>query len=88
MINLFTLNLILKDRFGIIIEIMNIFSEFNLNISKLNTTVNKDGSVKMDITILDGPYMDTLIAKLKGLEFVSSAKVNRGLFTLPFIGDK
>lgn len=83
-----TLNLILKDRFGIIIEIMNIFSEFNLNISKLNTTVNKDGSVKMDITILDGPYMDTLIAKLKGLEFVSSAKVNRGLFTLPFIGDK
>ena len=83
-----TLNLVLKDRFGIIIEIMNIFSEFNLNISKLNTTVNKDGSVKMDITILDGPYMDTLIAKLKELEFVSSAKVNRGLFTLPFIGDK
>ncbi len=83
-----TLNLVLKDRFGIIIEIMNIFSEFNLNISKLNTTVNKDGSVKMDITILDGPYMDTLISKLKELEFVSSAKVNRGLFTLPFIGDK
>lgn len=83
-----TLNLILKDRFGIIVEIMGVFSEFNLNISKLNTVVNKDGSVKMDITVLDGSYIDTLISKLKQFEFVESVKVNRGLFTLPFIGDK
>ena len=79
------MNLILKDRFGIIVEIMNVFSSFNLNISKLNTIVNKDGSVKMDITILDGPYLDNLMAKLKELDFVESVKVNKGLFNLPFM---
>lgn len=84
-----TLNLILKDRFGIIVEIMGVFSEFNLNISKLNTIVNKDGSVKMDITVLDGSYIDNLILKLKEFEFVESVKVNKGLFSLPsFIADK
>ncbi len=74
------LNLILKDRFGLLIDILNVFNEFNLNVSKLNTKVQKDGSVKMDISILDGPYLEKLARKLKTLDSVESVKVSRGLF--------
>jgi (p)ppGpp synthase/HD superfamily hydrolase len=74
------LKLILKDRFGLLIDILNIFSEFNLNVSKLNTKVQRDGSVKMDITILDGPYIDELERKLKNLDSVDNVKISKKLF--------
>lgn len=70
----------LKDRFGVLIDILNIFSEFNLNISKLNTKVNKDGSVKMSITIIDGPYIDGLVKKLKELDCVINVIAYSGIF--------
>ena len=75
-----SLNMILKDRFGILIDILNIFSQFNLNVSKLNTKVQRDGSVKMDITIVDGPHIERLVKAIKKLDFVESIKVSRGIF--------
>jgi len=74
------LNLILKDRFGIIIDIMNVFSQFNLSISKLHSKVQKNGNVKMSISILDGIYIDKLILKLKKLDSVENVIISRGLF--------
>lgn len=74
------LKLVLKDRFGLLIDILNIFSEFNLNVSKLNTKVQRDGSVKMDISILDGPYIDELEKKLRKLDSVESVRFSKGLF--------
>lgn len=79
------INMVLKDRFGILIDILNIFSEFNLNVSKLNTKVQKDGSVRMDMKVLDGPYMDKLVEKLKNLDSVEFVKISRGFFD-GFIG--
>lgn len=76
-----TLLLHLKDRFGILMDILSIFSEFNLNVSKLNTKVNKDGSVKMTISVLDGPYILALIEKLKELDSVSNVQAYSGFFT-------
>lgn len=73
------INIILKDRFGIVVDIMNVFSEFNLNISKLNTKVFKDGNVKMSISLIDGPFIDSLIKKLEKLDSVENIKVSRNL---------
>lgn len=74
-----TLEIILKDRFGILIDMLNIFSEFNLNISQLNSQVQKDGRVKMNITTLDGPFIDKLVEKLRNIEYVESVKINRSI---------
>ena len=48
--------------------------------SKLNTKVQKDGSVRMEISVLDGPYIVNLEHKLKELDSVESVKVLRGFF--------
>lgn len=66
------LTIYFKDRFGIVMDILNIFSGFNLNISKLNTKVLKDGSVNMNVTFLNGPYIEDLIKKIKKLESVTN----------------
>ncbi|MCA9497371.1 MAG: hypothetical protein KC589_10605 [Nanoarchaeota archaeon] len=71
--------MILKDRFGILIDMLNIFSEFNLNISQLNSQVQKDGRVKMNITTLDGKFIERLADKLRNIEYVESVKINRSL---------
>ncbi len=75
-----SLILSLKDRYGLLIDILNLFSEFNLNLSKLNTKVNKDGSVKMEIKVLDGPHIKKIERRLKELEYVDSVIINRGFF--------
>lgn len=73
------LSLVLKDRFGLLMDVMNIFSEFNLNISKLNTKVLKNGSVRMNISLKDGPHVDKLCERLNSIDFVEEVKVSRGL---------
>ena len=75
------MSLILKDRFGLLMDIMNIFSEFNLNISKLNTKVLKNGSVKMNISLKDGPHIDKLTERLQKIDFVQEVKVYRGFLS-------
>jgi (p)ppGpp synthase/HD superfamily hydrolase len=70
----------LKDRFGLLIDILNVFSEFNLNVSKLNTKIFKNGKVKMDLKVADGPYMERLIEKLRELDSVETITISRGLF--------
>lgn len=76
-----TLIIDLKEKYGLLIDVLNIFTEFNLNISNLNTKVNKDGSVHMEIKVLDGPYMESLQIKLKELDNVESVKIIRGFFS-------
>ena len=72
------LSIILKDRFGLLIDVLNAFSHFNLNISNMNTKVQKDGTVAMTIKVLDGIYIDSLVEKLKGLDTVQSVRIVRG----------
>lgn len=74
------LTIFLKDRFGVLIDILNLISEFNLNINKFSSKVNKDGSVKMEINLLDGPHIQKVIKKLKKLDFVDSVNESRSLF--------
>jgi guanosine-3',5'-bis(diphosphate) 3'-pyrophosphohydrolase len=75
------LTLILKDRFGLLIDILNIFNEYNLPVSSLNTKINKDGSVKMTLYVADGPHIDNLMKSLNKLELVEPVKIWRGLFS-------
>ena len=75
-----TLSMILKDKIGLLIDVLNIFGEFNLNLNKVNSKVNKDGSVNMEIKIEDGIYVDNLVKRLNKLDSVENIKVIRGLF--------
>lgn len=75
-----TIKMVLKDRYGILIDVLNIVSGFNLNVSKLNTKVNKDSSVDLSIKILDGVYMDDLVKKLKSIDGLDSVIVTRSIF--------
>lgn len=60
----------LKDSYGILIDIMNIFEEYNVNISNLKTNVTKDGSVTMKITMISGKFLDEMLEKIKSMESV------------------
>jgi len=75
-----TINLILKDRFGILIDVLNVLSEFNLKVYKLNTKVNKDASVNLSLKIPDGVYMNRLLSKLEKIDSVESVKITRSFF--------
>jgi GTP pyrophosphokinase len=75
-----TLIMNLKDRYGLLIDILNVFNEFNVNVTKLNTKVQKDGSVKIEVKLLDFPEMDKLVSKLKKLDSIVNVRVQRGLF--------
>jgi len=75
-----TLTLVLKDRFGILIDILNVVSEFNIRISKLNSKVNKDGSVNMTLKILEFPKLNKFVEKLKKIDSVENIKTNKNIF--------
>ncbi len=74
------LNLILLDRHGILMDILSVFSQFNLNVSKLNTKIQKDGTVNMQLRILDGPYIENLIEKLKEVDSIKNVRIVKSLF--------
>ena len=74
------LRILLRDRFGILVDILNIMSRFNISIRELNTKFNRDGSVKMEIRILDGPYKETLIHEIDKLDMVESVRELTGIF--------
>lgn len=75
-----TLTLILKDRIGLLMDILNTFSKKNVNILSVNSKTMKNGDAKMTVTLLDGEYLDDLVNKLKKLDSIENIKVNRGLF--------
>jgi len=70
------INLELKDRYGIISDILDIVSKFNLNISKMNTKVNKNGVAKIDFIIINGPFIDKLINKLQKIQGIIYVRTN------------
>lgn len=75
-----TIIITMKDRIGLLMDILNIFSNMNINILKLNSKVLKSGDVKQDIVLLDGPHIDKLVRGLKKIDAVVEVKVSRGLF--------
>ena len=74
------LRILLKARFGILVDILDIMSRFNVVIKELNTKFNKDGSVNMEMRILDGPYKETLIHEIDKLDIVESVRELTGIF--------
>ena len=75
-----TLTILFKDRYGFVMDLLTLFSEFNINCTKFNTKVAKDGMVTMDVKIIDGPYIDEMKQRLKQLDSFVSVKVSRSLF--------
>jgi ACT domain-containing protein len=56
-------------------------AHFNLNVSKLNTNIQKDGTVKLDLRLINGSYMDDLVKELKNLDSVEHVRVTKpGIF--------
>ncbi len=75
-----TITMILKDKIGLLMDILNTFSSQNVNILSVNSKSLKNGDVNMTVTLLDGPYVEELATKLKKLEAVENVKISRGLF--------
>lgn len=75
-----TLTLTLKDRIGLLMDILNTFSQKNVNLLSVNSKTMKNGDAKMTVTLLDGPHVEDLANKLKKLDSVEHVKINRGLF--------
>lgn len=75
-----TLTIFFKDRYGFVMDLLTLFSEFNINCTKFNTKVAKDGMVTMDVKIIDGPYIDEMKQRLKQLDSFISVKTSRSIF--------
>lgn len=75
-----TINLILKDKIGLLMDILNLFSSRNINLISVNSKSFKNGDVKMTLTLLDGSYVDSLEKTLKEQDYVKSIKISKGLF--------
>jgi uncharacterized protein with ACT and thioredoxin-like domain len=74
----------MKDRYGLLMDILSIFSQFNLNVSKLQSKVLRNGDASMSIALLDGPYIEEVAKKLKELEGMISVGISRGFFKTQF----
>ena len=74
-----TLSINFRDRYGIVMDLLTLFSEFNINCTKLNTKVSKNGMVSMNVKILDGPYIKKMVNRLKKLDSFIDVKVSRGM---------
>lgn len=75
-----TLYISFRDRYGVVMDLLTLFSEFNINCTKLNTKVAKDGMVSMSVKIIDGPFVEQMVEKLKQLDSFISVKISRGFF--------
>ena len=74
------LTLFYKDRIGILMDILNIFYRFNINIISVNSKLLKNDNTKMTLELLDGPYMNDLQEELRKVESVTGLKVVTGFF--------
>ena len=75
-----TINMQLDEKYGNLIDVLNVFSEFNLKITKLNTKLNKDASVNLSIKTADGNYINKLVSKLNKIDSVKNIKLSHNLF--------
>jgi GTP pyrophosphokinase len=75
-----TLHLMFKDRHGIVMDLLSIFSEYNVHCTKLNTKVSKDGTVSMKVVLLDGPHISSVISKLEVLDSFVKVEVQKSFF--------
>lgn len=71
------LNMILKDKIGLLVDILNVLAEFNLTVLKLNTKILRDNTVKLDLKIIDGPHLDDVVRRFRELESVDYIKTTR-----------
>lgn len=75
------ITLIMKDKIGLLMDILNIFNKKNINMTSVNSKAFKNGDVKVEMTLLDGPYVEDLVEDLKKMDKAVQAKVGKvGLF--------
>ncbi len=72
--------IMLMERVGILMDVLNTMYKFNLNMSKLNTNIFKNGEVKLNIRVLDGPHIERLVKDLEEMESVRSVKIIKSTF--------
>lgn len=75
-----SINLVLKDKIGLLMDILNLFNKSNTNILSVNSKTLKNGDVRMELTLLDGPHVSKLVADLKNIDSVEQVKESRSLF--------
>ena len=75
-----TITLFYKDRIGILMDVLNIFYKYNINLIAVNSKLLKNDNTKMTLELLDGPYINSLQEELRALDSVTGVKLSTGLF--------
>lgn len=74
-----TLYLTFNDRYGLVVDLLSIFSNYNANCTKMNTKVSKGGLVNMTVKLLDDDFIEKMVEDIKELDSLQSIKVARGI---------
>lgn len=74
-----TLYLNFTDRYGLVVDLLSIFSNYNANCTKMNTKVSKNGLVAMTVKLIDGDFIEKMVEDIKELDSLKSVKIARGL---------
>ncbi len=74
-----TLTLTFRDRYGLVIDLLNVFENYNANCTKMNTKVSKNGTVNMVVKLIDEDYIESMVQDIKKLDSFKDIKISRGL---------
>jgi GTP pyrophosphokinase len=72
--------LVLKDKIGLLMDILNLFASKNVSIVSINSKVLKNGDTNMILVLDEGNYIESLERKLREFSFVRSLKLKKKFF--------
>lgn len=75
-----TINLLLEDKIGLLMDILNIFAKNNLNIEGVTSKNLRNGDTDMSIVVKDEPQVDNVVMRLKEMSFVKHVKLKKSFF--------
>ncbi|NQZ84354.1 MAG: bifunctional (p)ppGpp synthetase/guanosine-3',5'-bis(diphosphate) 3'-pyrophosphohydrolase [Nanoarchaeales archaeon] len=72
--------LVLTDKIGLLMDILNLFASRNVSINSINSKVLRNGDTSMTLTLEEGNHVEVIEKKLREFSFVRSLKIKKKLF--------
>jgi GTP pyrophosphokinase len=72
--------LVLKDKIGLLMDILNLFASKNISIISINSKVLRNGDTNMILVLDEGENIDNLERNLREFSFVRSLKIKKKFF--------
>jgi guanosine-3',5'-bis(diphosphate) 3'-pyrophosphohydrolase len=73
--------LILKDKIGLLMDILTLFSSKNINIKTINSKTLRNGDTNMILVLDEGDYIEEVEKSLREFSFVRSLKLKKKFFS-------